>query len=794
MCIPYPLKYCTRWLDNVSDNNHQQTFHRTVAWYRKHFTPSAEWSGKKLFLEFEGVMQVTTVYVNGTNMGTHRISGYTPFHFDITTAVVSGQDNVIAVLVDNTISQDSPPDPGMKDYIQFGGLYRDVYLNVLNPVHVTFPWESTTAGVTISTPSPSAGSATVRVRTSVKNESPADKSITVQSTVLDSSGAVVKQMELAQTIAAGATSVFSHTSTAIASPKLWSTTAPYLYKVFTRVIDGGQIVDSCVNRFGIRWVGFSTSSGFTLNGSPIKLQGENRHQQWPFVGESVPNLYQAFDAKMLRACGNIVRTSHYPQDPAFFDACDEIGLLIDAAPPTWYNADAQALPKTGPWWGNLEEAFRREIRRDRNHPSIIIWEAYVNHATACEAVLSDVAHLEDSSGRLLGLCDFTHPMCYGTAMAGSGGMCSEYPNWQSDWRRMSETGMHDLTSQWLAKLNQCNAAADCGGLEGWCMFDYNTYHNAYFPDTSAGTGLVKTICTNGLCDLYRIPKFGYFQYVAMTSSTPMVFIANDYVSTSVSLSDGLMHVYSNCDSVELVVNGTSKGMMTKTTSTYPSINHPPFTMALTFQAGTLIALGFKSGAVVATDTVRTPFTAYTLKLEPDYTQIPANGADWTRIVVSVIDSLGTVMPAASNSVSFSITGQGKLIGDNPVTMEAGKLIVLAQSTLTPGTMTVTAASSGLRSASATITTNPATSVIPNKRFETALNMHAPFPAVQYKKVLLGNAAFLSITKNLQSNQVISVFNPSGKMLVKRADKNSMQSMKVFQKAKGIAIVKIETMP
>jgi len=680
------------------DDELQSRYHRTVGWYRKTFKLPKDCASRNVFLSFEGVMQTAKVWVNGRLAGEHAISGYTPFHIDITPFVNFGGENTVTVLVDNTLKQDVPPDPHTKDYMQFGGLYRDVHLVITDKLYITFPWEERDAGVEITTPAVAEDEAMVRVRTSVRNSSDAEKQCRLETSILDADGKTVLSRDLTRAIAAGAKHTFDQTA-AVMNPHLWHPDHPYLYTVRSRIYDGDTLVDQVENPLGVRWVEFDKKTGFSINGKKLFVDGHCRHHHYPFVGEAVPDRYQRFDAQQIRKAGNAARTSHYPQDPSFLDACDELGLLVLEEPPTWMHRGK------GLWMDRLAEAHRRMIRRDRNHPSIISWAVCINHQRAQPELLN--AAEEEDPTRQLAQADFALPMCYGRRMPSGGALGSEYPNWCGKWYRWDEASMIDQTRQWLTKLNAMKALPDSAGAFSWVMYDYNTLRNSYFQ---------KAVCPNGLVDQYRIPKYTYYSYQAQHDPNPMVFIANSW-SPPAKKGNVNVEVYSNCDTVTLSLNGKSLGAMEQDKK-LPKIKHPPFRKSVPFTPGTLEAVGSIDGKVVARYTVKTPGKPVSLQLASDFDTIVADGADWTRIIVSVVDKNGTTVNETfvdkkdkkggllptKREVAFEISGSGKLIGDNPVLVEGGQMVILAQSTEQPGSMTITAKSKGLAPAKLTVRT------------------------------------------------------------------------------------------
>lgn len=695
--IPHTLQVVSAHLDNNTDDCNQTTFIRTIGWYRKHITVPAAWQGRKLFLEFEGAMEVTDVWVNGTRLGQHATSGYDPFHFDITSAVAFGADNVLAVKVDNTRHADSPPDGTCMDYILFGGLYRDVFLHVTDNLHVDFPWQSTVSGVTITTPTISTSSATVQVRTNVKNDGTAAQNATLVTTILDANNLVVTSMTNTQQIAAGGSYTFTQTSSAIASPHLWSPSSPYRYKVYTSVRTGSTPasgVDGILTPYGMRWVQFNTSSGFYINGQSLKLVGTNRHQSWPWVGYALPNSVHQREAAQIKSIGaNWIRLSHYPHDPAFLDAMDSLGIFGLEEGPTWMDNGGTA------WFNNVVLAFRNMIRRDRNHACLIIWNSCINHQ-GCSTPLRDAATAEDPT-RATGQCGVPCPMCFGyPSVTGNGGVCIEHTGHTFPTHRYDgEQRLINHSLKHAGMTNSARSTASCSGVAGWCMYDYNTNFN----DEAR-------IVYHGITDLFRIPKFAYYWHQSEMTTTPMVFIASYWTSTS----PANVTVFSNCDSVELFVNNVSKGTRAPTRSADNSTTdgalytdrllHPPFIFSNPgFQSGELRAVGRISRVVRAADTVRTPGAAASIRLTLDPATLVADGVDFGRIIASVVDNNGTVVPTASNSIRFSLSGPGELIGENPINAQGGMIINLIKAGLATGTATITATSGSLTSNVATVT-------------------------------------------------------------------------------------------
>ena len=383
-----------------------------IGWYRKHITidTSLLLAKKRVFIEFEAAFLVSDVYVNGVLAGTHK-GGYTGFSYDITPNLHAG-DNVIAVRLDANWNGRVAPRAG--EHIFSGGIYRDVYIVVTDPLHVTW------YGTFVFTPQVSASAASATVKTEVKNGAQSSKSCRIKTIVYDSLHSVVASREMTQTIASGAIDTFVQTGLTISNPHLWSPATPYLYTVYTEVYDTAGKVDDFVSPLGIRSVRWDKDNGFFLNDQHLWLQGCNVHQDHAGWGDGTTNSGSYRDVKMVKDCGmNFIRGSHYPHDPAFYDACDSFGVTL------WSEMCFWGFPNNmggEPWNAscyptllgdqllfeqNVIDQLKEMIRIHRNHPSVIIWSmsnevefvdgSVADKAKALLRTMITVTHTEDSS-------------------------------------------------------------------------------------------------------------------------------------------------------------------------------------------------------------------------------------------------------------------------------------------------------------------------------------------------------------------------------------------------------------
>ena len=367
-----------------------------IVWYRKHFRLPKECAGRDVILHFEAIMGKQTIYVNGQKVKEHE-GGYLPITIPLTGSV--GDDLVVAIMADN--SDDKTYPPGKKqaqlDFAYHGGIYRDVWLIAKNKVAITDVLEENKVaggGIFVHYANISDKNAEVFVNTEVRNNDNKPHSITIESALTPPAASVVPSVAVAQQqtklkLQAGETRTVTQRFL-VKTPKLWSPETPYLYYIATRIKEGKQSLDGGVTRIGIRSFEFVRTDdaqgrqpGFYLNGKKYhQLVGANRHQDFAYVGNALPNSQQWRDAKRLRDAGfTIIRTAHYPQDPSFMDACDEMGLFIIVATPGW-----QYWNKEKGWDEKVHENTRNIIRRDRNHPCVLMWEPILKFRWCCRTL------------------------------------------------------------------------------------------------------------------------------------------------------------------------------------------------------------------------------------------------------------------------------------------------------------------------------------------------------------------------------------------------------------------------
>jgi beta-galactosidase len=686
-----------------------------VSWYRKHFTIGDCYQGKKIFIEFEAINTRADVWVNGTLIPTTpHYGGYLPFTVDITDYANFGPtENVIAVKADNTDDPDTPI--GNSTWFNWGGIYRDTWLHISDKLHITdavYADIVAGGGIFVTYPSVSASEAEVQVKTHIKNEYTTTKNCTVKTYIVDANDQVVNTTEMSssESIAAGADYTFTQ-STTVNDPCLWHPDHPYLYTVLTEVYDADSLVDTYQTRIGIRSISFSKAEGFKINGQVLRFRGTNRLQDYPYIGYAMGNIGQRRDAEKLKEAGfEFVRTSHYPQDPAFMEACDELGIMImDEIPGCFVVGGATFRSRS-------YQNMRDMIRRDRNHPCVIAWELSLNETGfdsgyATNAV--NIGHAEYPGSYISGwLSAYNYDIYIATPTAGarsySGSkplIIDEYGHWEYNYNGYSdvhrgyvgdgynygETAMLNQIVNHQDGLNLNRGMTYLCGDALWVGIDYGPY-------------------PSGVLDPFRLPKFSYYFFQSQRDpdvnipgidSGPMVFIANYWTASSPTT----VKVFSNCDQVKLYKNDVLQDTRSPDTGgSNTNLQHPPFTFTgLSFTSGELKAEGLIDGEVVATHIVNTPGSADSLSVEFDVTNVPANGSEIIFVYASIVDSASTVVPDASNEVTFSVSGQATLASPATVDAEAGIATALIRVTDQPGLITVTATASGLTTDDASIT-------------------------------------------------------------------------------------------
>jgi beta-galactosidase len=725
--------------------------YRGVCWYQKHFAASPGWQGRTVHLVFQGAMQVADLWLNGKYLTTHHC-GYLPFTVDISKYLQfgDGNSNVITLRLDNSDDPEVPPGKPQDslDFVYFGGLYRDVTLEVLNDLHISDPIvadKTAGGGIFVTFPEITAGSAIVQVQTDLVNTSAGSRPARVRQELFGADGVSVAAAESTIELDPNTSKPLTQ-RLEVRAPRLWHPEHPNLYVLHTAVLDedgrDGEMIDDQYTRVGIRTFHIDKDEGLKINGEQFFSLGANRHQDHPYVGYALPGSAHHRDAIKLREAGFTSYRCHYPQDPAFMDACDELGILAIVSNPGWQFMGDELFRK------RVCRNAREMIRRDRNHASVLLWEAQLNETdnSLVAAELYRIVHEE-----------FPVAGCYAAGdrlakpVTGFDGWDVEYsrndgtrPLWIREWgdqvdnwtdqqgsvrvaREWGETAMLTQSARHLETLDGIYAkleapaapgTARAAGADLWAGIDY---YRGYHHQPFYGSPL----------DLFRLPKFDYYLFQSQRpleksamniGSGPMVYITN----FATFQSPVTLMVFSNCEQVRLSQNG--KEIATQKPDTGFHLPHPPFTFRLSefsesrsmlfatgvAKPGTAIgnvkAEGLVDGKVVAVHELQAPGvpTQLTLVVDDCGRDLIADGSDWVRVYAHVCDNRGTTYPYGNDQITFKVSGEGELIGGrsgvaNPVRAAAGIATALIRSSSKAGPITVEAAAFGLTTAVVKIT-------------------------------------------------------------------------------------------
>ena len=729
----------------IDEQGPKATSFQGIVWYRKALKALPDSRGKRVVLKVEAAMQVADYWVNGKWQGQHK-GGYLPFEIDLSKVLGAGQDATVLMRLDNRDHPEFNPGRSQRqlDFTYAGGLYRNVWLEVTEPEHIE--------DVYATAVSASRQRAVIDVQVTAQNVAP---SSTLKLSVYGPDGKLV-----ARTFHPALLPL--QIAFELSKPFLWDLDHPWLYRVVATLSDGFRTVNELQTRFGIRDLVFDNRKGLSLNGRPLRLEGSNRHMAFPVVGNAASDGAQYREAKLLKSLGlNILRLAHYPQSPAFLDACDEVGLLVIDPIPGW-----QFFRDTPEFKEHVLDDVRQTVLRDRNHPCVAIFETCLNETyNAPDAFwrsCSEVAHEAFAPGQFYtggdsyGKRDYSHPI------------------WDVPW-----TGWDDATFTRPALFKgqkgvdreygdyefggeQSTSRAGRGDGEGALMlqawnFIWSDNRNRGNPwsygdltweaiDARRGMSRDSPISKSGLVDLYRLPKpvAGFYQSQGLPH--PFLHIANQWSSRP---SPTKVVVFSNCDEVALLLNGKEvarrkpddgpttgyigpkvadplywahgKGDIVPATSLEAPVGgatgalpfsggncrnlaHPPFTFeGVPYRAGELKAVGYRHGKPVARDRVITPLAPDHLKIEiaTQGRPLQADGSDFVFVYVSVVDRNGQVVPDAEPAVSLSVQGAAELLSGGIRSAEAGIAPFMVRAKTVAGKVVLTARADGFAPISAT---------------------------------------------------------------------------------------------
>jgi beta-galactosidase len=714
-----------------------------IGWYRKMFTIDAAHKGKLVFIQFDGVYRNSEVWINGHYLG-KRPYGYSTFQYELTPHLVYGpKTNVIAVRVDNSKQPNSR-------WYSGSGIYRNVWFTTLDPVHVEH-W-----GTYVTTPEVSEQSATVVVKTKVNNRANNSAPVDLTTTIQDADGRQLARVIEKGVVARGERAEVSQ-ELKLSNPRLWSDERPYVYKVVSRLTQGGRVVDRYETPLGIRTFRFDAEKGFFLNGKPVKIRGVCNHHDLGSLGAAVNPRAIERQLEMLKAMGvNALRTSHNPPAPELLGLADKMGFIVmDEAFDVW------KIQKTKyDYHLDWDEWHKRDLEdmvlRDRNHPSVIIWsignevmEQWSKNPTggtisrelvaivrnldrtrpitaACNGVSRDNRVLTEGDLDLVGT-NYHHAELPEFAKMFPGRPIIGAETNSSVHTRGSYAMPSDEIRRWprkeedilqLGPTYECsaydNSTAPWGsaheehwklvknrdwfsGVFIWTGWDYLGEPTPFpWPAVSSYFGII---------DLAGFPKDPYYFYQSEWTNTPVLHVFPHWNWRQGEQVDVVAY-FNNADEVELFLNGRSQGTKRKQGDDMRVF------WRLAFEPGVLKAMSRKNGAVVLTKEVRTAEAPAKIVLTADRQAIRADGSDLSFVTVKVVDKNGTSVPLADNLIRFEVTGPGSIAGvdnGNQISHESfkanqrkafhGMALAIVQAKQKPGRIVLKATSDDLAPAS-----------------------------------------------------------------------------------------------
>ncbi len=735
-----------------------------IGWYRKRFRLPAGWDHRKVHIEFDGVYQNGEVWINGHYLG-KRPFGYISYSYDLTPRLAAGE-NIIAVKVDNSRQ------PGSRWY-SGSGIYRHTWLVSLNDVHVP-QW-----GTFVTTPRVSKDAATVQIKTKVRNQRTSAAAVTLASSIFDRNGRAVQTAEAAQDVGSRDEYEFVQ-PLRVEKPGLWSVAEPYLYTLRSSVRVDGRLVDEYNTPFGIREAVFDADRGFLLNGEHVKLNGVCLHHDGGAVGAAVPERLWERRFEALKAMGcNAIRTSHNPPAPEFLDLCDRMGFLVmNEAFDEWRVPKGQIGPYGYSQY--FDEWHERDVtdfvRRDRNHPSVVIWscgneigDQDVPRGIETLRDLVSIFHREDPTRLVTAGCDhiasepkaappeflaaldvvgynyvdrwrdraekyysidraaYPTRRVIGTESAGMGGLRGDYRSLlpgpapagpTAGFRAMGRGRAIDVERLWRFVSTYDYVAGDFM----WTGIDH--LGESRWPGKSA---------TPGVLDTCGFPKDGYYFYQSQWTAKPMLHLFPHWTWNGREGEILPVTCCTNCDTVELFLNGKSLGVkgyafprpgMIQRYGTYPpramalrTTGDLHLTWDVAYQPGTLKAVGTKDGKVAVETEIATAGAPSAISLTVDRGKIRADRRDVAHVTVRLVDSEGRLAPDADHEIVFTIEGQARLIAidsGDPTNHQDfksdrrrafhGMCLAIVQSTAETGQVRVSAAATGLKAATIAIET------------------------------------------------------------------------------------------
>jgi beta-galactosidase len=717
-----------------------------IGWYRKTFSIDPSKKDKLIYIEFDGVYRNSEVWINGNYVG-KRPYGYSSFRYELTPYLIYGDEmNVLAVRVDNSKQPNSR-------WYSGSGIYRNVWLVSTEKIAVDH-W-----GTFVTTPEVRPDSALVRISIAIRNSTGNPAKITVASTLFSPGGQKVAMVRNADIDLTGAVTAVTQEVT-LEDPDLWSVDHPSLYRIVTEVISEGKVKDIYETVTGIRSFVFDSEKGFILNGNHVRILGVCNHHDLGCLGAAVNTRAIERQLELLKEMGcNGVRTSHNPPAPELLDLCDRMGFIVmDEAFDMW------KIKKTDyDYHLDYDEWYRRDLEdmvlRDRNHPSVFIWSIgneimeqsdQSGSGIPMTVELAGIVRALDDTRPVTSACNDPSPR---NPIIASGALDLIGFNYHDSlWVHFPESfpgkkligtettsalatrGSYDMPSdvvrRWPARWDQpfkdgnadltCSAYDNCSapwgsthedswklikkydflsGMYIWTGFDYLGEPTPYWwPARSSYFGII---------DLAGFPKDAFYMYQSEWTEKPVLHIFPHWNWNSGQVVD--VWAYTNCDEVELLVNGNSLGRQKKTEEKMH------LSWRVMFETGTITGVGYKDGVEVMRQELKTAGAPAGIILSPDRTEISADGSDLSFITVTVVDKNNVTVPYADNLIKFSVEGDGTIAGvdnGNQTSMEPfkadfrkvfhGKCLLVVKSGTEAGRLKVVASSEGLTAATTDI--------------------------------------------------------------------------------------------
>jgi beta-galactosidase len=689
-----------------------------VGWYRKHFVLPASARGRHIEVQFDGAMSNSTVWINGQKIG-GRPYGYTSFALDLTPHLKFGEENVLAVRL--------APEENSSRWYAGAGIYRNVWLNITGNARVS-QW-----GTYITTPEVTDAKATVNIRTQLENRGSQAAKLTLETALLDASGKQVGRSTADVEIPGGGKQTLE-TKIDVANPHRWDLETPYLYTAASTVREAGRQSDRYLTSFGIRTIEYTKDRGFLLNGKPRKFQGVCDHADLGALGSAINRRGLERQIEILKAFGtNAIRTSHNPPAPELLDLADRMGMLImDEAFDMW------ARPKKpngySKYWNDWYETDLREfLRRDRNHPSIVMWsigneipEQGRPEGPVIAKRLTEICHEEDrtrpttsafnnaAAAIRTGMADQVDIVGLNYRIREYAGFIKDHPNWlwvaTETSSGVSSRGVYHLPIEKYEKHPSLNltsydviapqwayiADAEWDAQEKnpplmgefvWTGFDYLGEPTPYFGGRGANAEADWPSRSSyfGIVDLAGFPKDRFYLYQSQWTTKPMVHMLPHWNWAGMEGKPIPVMAYTNADEAELFLNGKSLGRKKRFSEPVElpvgtSVNAEKkmtskyrLLWQVPYAPGTIKVVAYQGGKPVATQETRTAGTPARIVLTPDHTSIAADGDDLSFVTARVEDKDGNLCPVADNLLTFKLDGPAKIAGvdnGNPATIEA----------------------------------------------------------------------------------------------------------------------------